>query len=345
MLGYFQMVNDSGGVNGRKIAFTQLDNAYNAPKAVEQSRKLVEEIGVLAEVGTIGTAPNVAIQKYLNSKQVPQLFITAGGRRFNDPKNFPWTVPLYPDFETEGAVVAKYILKNRPDAKIGVLFQNDDYGKDYVRGLKTGLGARASQIVIEASYELTDPTIDSQILKLKAAGIDTLIEQSAAKTAAQSIRKVFELGWKPLHIIGGSTASVETVLRPAGLEASKGLISTQFLKQPGDPAWANDAEVKAYKEFLAKYAPSVHADDYSVLVAYVNVNALGLLLKQAGDNLTRENLIKVATSMAGQHLPLMLPGVALGFKPDDYTPYRTLRMAEFDGVSWNIIGDPLTAGP
>lgn len=345
VLGYFQMVNDSGGVNGRKIAFTQLDNAYNAPKAVEQSRKLVEEIGVLAEVGTIGTAPNVAIQKYLNSKQVPQLFITAGGRRFNDPKNFPWTVPLYPDFETEGAVVAKYILKNRPDAKIGVLFQNDDYGKDYVRGLKTGLGAKASQIVIEASYELTDPTIDSQILKLKAAGIDTLIEQSAAKTAAQSIRKVFELGWKPLHIIGGSTASVETVLRPAGLEASKGLISTQFLKQPGDPAWANDAEVKAYKEFLAKYAPSVHADDYSVLVAYVNVNALGLLLKQAGDNLTRENLIKVATSMAGQHLPLMLPGVALGFKPDDYTPYRTLRMAEFDGVSWNIIGDPLTAGP
>ncbi len=344
VLGYFQMINDGGGINGRKIVFTQLDNAYNAPKAVEQSRKLVEEIGVLAEVGTIGTAPNVAIQKYLNTNQVPQLFITAGGRRFNDPKNFPWTVPLYPDFETEGAVVAKYILKNRPDAKIGVLFQNDDYGKDYVRGLKAGLGAKASQILLETSYELTDPTIDSQILKLKAVGIDTLIEQSAAKTAAQSIRKVHELGWKPLHIIGGSTASLETVLRPAGLEASKGLITTQFLKQPGDPAWANDAEVKAYKEFLAKYAASVHADDYSVLVAYVNVNALGLVLKKAGDNLTRENLIKVATSMAGQHLPLMLPGVALSYAPGDYTPYRTLRMAEFDGASWNIIGDPITAG-
>lgn len=343
VLGYFKMLNDRGGVNGRKIDFTQLDNAYNAPKAVEQSRRLVEEIGVLAEVGTIGTAPNVAIQKYLNLKQVPQLFITAGGRRFNDPKNFPWTVPLYPDFETEGTVVARYLLKSRPDAKIGVLYQNDDYGKDYLRGLKAGLGARASQVVIEASYELTDPTIDSQILKLKAAGIDTLVEQSAAKTAAQSIRKVHELGWKPLHIIGGSTASVETVLKPAGLEASKGLISTQFLKQPGDPAWANDPEVKAYVDFLGKYAPSVHADDYSVLVAYVNVNALGMVLERCGDNLTRENLIRQATSMSGQHLPLMLPGVGLSFTPTDFTPYKTLRMAEFDGVSWKIIGDPISA--
>ena len=343
VLGYFQMVNEAGGINGRKIAFTQLDNAYNAPKAVEQSRKLIEEIGVLAEVGTIGTAPNVAIQKYLNSNKVPQLFITAGGRRFNDPKNFPWTVPLYPDFETEGAVVAKYLLKTKPDARIGILFQNDDYGKDYVRGLKAGLGAKSGQIIVEASYELADPTIDSQILKLKAAGIDTLIDQSAAKTAAQAIRKVHELGWKPLHIIGGSTASLETVLRPAGLDASKGLITTQFLKQPGDPAWANDAEVKAYKDFLARYAPSVHADDYSVLVAYVNVTALGLVLKNCGDNLTRENLVKVATSMAGQHLPLMLPGVALSYTPGDYTPYKTLRMAEFDGASWNIFGEPVSA--
>ncbi len=343
VLGYFQMVNEAGGINGRKIAFTQLDNAYNAPKAVEQSRKLIEEIGVLAEVGTIGTAPNVAIQKYLNSNKVPQLFITAGGSRFNDPKNFPWTVPLYPDFETEGAVVAKYLLKTKPDARIGILFQNDDYGKDYVRGLKAGLGAKSGQIIVEASYELADPTIDSQILKLKAAGIDTLIDQSAAKTAAQAIRKVHELGWKPLHIIGGSTASLETVLRPAGLDASKGLITTQFLKQPGDPAWANDAEVKAYKDFLARYAPSVHADDYSVLVAYVNVTALGLVLKNCGDNLTRENLVKVATSMAGQHLPLMLPGVALSYTPGDYTPYKTLRMAEFDGASWNIFGEPVSA--
>src|SRR5437016_5081906 len=290
VVGYFDMLNEQGGINGRKISFTQLDNAYSAPKAVEQSRKLVDDIGVLAEVGTIGTVPNVAIQKYLNSKQVPQLFITAGGRRFNDPKNFPWTVPLYPDFETEGRVVGKYLLKNRPDAKIGVLYQNDDYGKDYLRGLRAGLGEMAKQIVLDASYELADPTIDSQIVQLKSAGIDTLVEQSSSKAAAQSIRKVHELNWHPLHIIGGSTASVETILKPAGLEASKGLVTTQFLKQPGDPAWANDDEVKAYKEFLKKYAPSVNPDDYSVLVAYMNVHAVELVLKKCGDQLTRASL-------------------------------------------------------
>jgi branched-chain amino acid transport system substrate-binding protein len=337
------MLNEQGGINGRKISFTQLDNAYSAPKAVEQSRKLVEDTGVFAEVGTIGTAPNVAIQKYLNSKQVPQLFITAGGRRFNDPRNFPWTVPLYPDFETEGRVVAKYLLKNKPDAKIGVLYQNDDYGKDYLRGLRAGLGEMAKQIVLEASYELADPTIDSQIVQLKSAGIDTLVEQSSSKAAAQSIRKVHELDWKPLHIIGGSTASVETILKPAGLEASKGLVTTQFLKQPGDPAWANDDEVKAYKEFLKKYAPSVNPDDYSVLVAYMNVHAVELVLNKCSDQLTRENLVRQATSLHGERLPMMLPGISISTKPDDYAAFKTLRIAVFDGTSWSLSGDPLTA--
>ena len=343
VIGYFEMLNAQGGVNGRKINFTQLDNAYSAPKAVEQSRKLVEDVGVLAEIGTIGTAPNVAIQKYLNSKQVPQLFITAGGRRFNDPKTFPWTVPLYPDFETEGRVIAKYILKARPDAKIGVFYQNDDFGKDYLRGLRAGLGAKASQIIAEASYELADPTIDSQIVQLKAAGVDTLIEQSAAKAAAQSIRKVHELNWNPLHIIGASSASVETVLKPAGLEASKGLVTTQFLKQPGDPAWANDEEVKAYKDFLKTYAPSANPDDYSVLVAYMNVNAVTLSLKKCGDQLTRENLIHQATSLHGERLPMMLPGITISTQPDDYTPFKTLRIATFDGASWTLSGDPMSA--
>jgi len=343
VVGYFDMLNEQGGINGRKISFTQLDNAYSAPKAVEQSRKLVDDIGVLAEVGTIGTVPNVAIQKYLNSKQVPQLFITAGGRRFNDPKNFPWTVPLYPDFETEGRVVAKYILAAKSEAKIGVLYQNDDYGKDYVRGLRAGLGPKASQIVAQVSYELADPTIDSQIVQLKAAGADTLIEQSAAKAAAQSIRKVHELNWSPLHVIGGSTASVETVLKPAGLEASKGLVTTQFLKQPGDPAWANDEEMKAYKEFLKKYAPSTNPDDYSVLVAYMNVNAVTLALKKCGDQLTRDNLIHQATALHGERLPLMLPGISISTKPDDYTPFKALRMAIFDGTSWTLSGDPVHA--
>jgi branched-chain amino acid transport system substrate-binding protein len=343
VVGYFEMLNAQGGVNGRKINFTQLDNAYSAPKAVEQSRRLVEDVGVLAEIGTIGTAPNVAIQKYLNGKQVPQLFITAGGRRFNDPKTFPWTVPLYPDFETEGRVVAKYILQARPDAKIGVFYQNDDFGKDYLRGLRAGLGAKASQIIAEASYELADPTIDSQIVQLKAAGVDTLIEQSAAKAAAQSIRKVHELNWNPLHIIGASSASVETVLKPAGLEASKGLVTTQFLKQPGDPAWANDEEVKAYKDFLKAYAPTANPDDYSVMVAYMNVNTVTLALKKCGDQLTRENLIHQATSLNGERMPLMLPGITISTKPDDYTPFRTLRIATFDGTSWTLSGDPISA--
>ena len=343
VVGYFEMLNEQGGINGRKINFTQLDNAYSAPKAIEQSRKLVEDVGVLAEVGTIGTVPNVAIQKFLNSKQVPQLFITAGGRRFNDPKTFPWTVPLYPDFETEGRVVAKYILKTKPDAKIGVLYQNDDYGKDYLKGLRAGLGEKSSLIVAEASYELADPTIDSQIVQLKSAGVDTLIEQSSSKAAAQSIRKVHELDWHPLHVIGGSTASIETILKPAGLDASKGLVTTQFLKQPSDPAWANDDEVMAYKEFLKKYAPSANPDDYSVLVAYMNVHAVALALKKCGDQLTRDNLIHQALSLHGERLPMMLPGISISTKPDDYTPFKALQIATFDGTSWTLSGAPLSA--
>jgi len=343
VVGYFDMLNEGGGINGRKISFTQLDNAYSAPKAVEQSRKLIEDIGVLAEVGTIGTAPNVAIQKYLNSRKVPQLFITAGGRRFNDPTQFPWTVPLYPDFETEGRVIAKYILKAKPEAKIGVLYQNDDFGKDYLKGLRAGLGAKAALIVAQASYEVSDPTIDSQIVQLKSAGVDTLIEQSSAKAAAQSIRKVHELDWHPLHIIGGSTASVETVLKPAGLDASRGLVTTQFLKQPGDPAWADDDEVKGYKTFLKKYAPSVNPDDYSVLVAYMNVNALGAVLKACGDQLTRANLIRKATSLHGERMPMMLPGITISTTPEDYTAFKTLRIAVFDGTSWSLSGEPMTA--
>ena len=343
VVGYFEMLNEQGGINGRKINFTQLDNAYSAPKAVEQSRRLVEDVGILAEVGTIGTVPNVAIQRYLNSKKVPQLFITAGGRRFNDPKTYPWTIPLYPDFETEGRVVAKYILKTKPDARIGVLYQNDDFGKDYLKGLRAGLGEKASQILAEVSYELSDPTIDSQIVRLKTAGVDTMVEQSSAKAAAQSIRKVHELDWTPLHIIGGSTASVDTVLKPAGLDASKGLVTTQFLKQPGDPAWADDEEMKAYKAFLKKYAASANPDDYSVLVAYMNVNAVVLVLRKCGDQLTRENLVRQATSFHGERLPLMLPGVSISTKPDDYAPFKTLRMAVFDGTSWSLSGDPMSA--
>jgi branched-chain amino acid transport system substrate-binding protein len=234
-------------------------------------------------------------------------------------------------------------LKRKPDAKIGVLYQNDDYGKDYLRGLRAGLGEKASQIVLEASYELADPTIDSQIVQLKSADVDTLVEQSSSKAAAQSIRKVHELDWHPLHIIGGSTASVETILKPAGLDASKGLVTTQFLKQPGDPAWANDDEVKAYKEFLKKYAPSANPDDYSVLVAYMNVHAIELVLKKCGDQLTRENLIRQATALHGERLPMMLPGISISTRPEDYAAFKTLRIAVFDGNSWTLADEPITA--
>ncbi len=274
VVGYFEMLNEQGGINGRKINFTQLDNAYSAPKAIEQSRKLVEDVGVLAEVGTIGTAPNVAIQKYLNSKQVPQLLHHRGRPPLQRSEKFP----------LDRAALSRFRNGRRghrqihPDDKSGRqnrrIYQNDDFGKDYVKGLRAGLGRKASQIVAELSYELSDPTIDSQIVQLKAAGIDTLIEQSSAKATAQSIRKVHELNWSPLHVIGGSAASLETVLKPAGLDASKGLVTTQFLKQPGDPAWADDEEVKTYKEFLKKYAPGANPDDYSVLVAYMNVHAI-----------------------------------------------------------------------
>ena len=345
VVGYFEMLNEKGGINGRKINFTQLDNAYSAPKAIEQSRKLVEDVGVLAEVGTIGTVPNVAIQKYLELQtRCRSCSSRREGVASTIPKTFPWTVPLYPDFETEGRgrrQVHPEDHAGRQDRRAS--YQNDDFGKDYVKGLRAGLGAKASQIVAEVSYELADPTINSQIVQLKAAGIDTLIEQSAAKAAAQSIRKVHELNWNPLHIIGGSTASVETVLKPAGLEASKGLVTTQFLKQPGDPAWANDEEIKAYKDFLKKYAPSANPDDYSVLVAYMNVHAVTLALKKCGDHLTRENLIRQATSLHGERLPMMLPGISISTKPDDYAAFKTLRIAVFDGTSWTLSGDPMSA--
>lgn len=340
---YLRSLNDQGGVNGRKIDFTLLDNAYSPPKAVEQSRRLVEEIGVLAEVGTIGTTPNVATQKYLNTNKVPQLFISAGGRRFNDPKNFPWTIPLYPDFETEGAIAAKFVLTNKPNAKVAILYQNDDFGKDYAKGFRTRMGSSAAQIVAEAPYDLTDPTIDSQILKLKASGADVLVDQSAPKFTAQAIRRSYELGWTPLHIIGSAASNIDTSLKPAGLDKSVGVVTTAFLKKPDDSIWDDDPEVAAYKGFLKRYNPSVDPSEYSALVGYVLGQAIRNVLEMSGDTLTRENLIRQATSLKGRRLPMFLPGIVLNTSPDDYAPYRVLRMARFDGTKWVLIGDPVSA--
>ncbi|MBR1251642.1 ABC transporter substrate-binding protein [Bradyrhizobium sp. AUGA SZCCT0169] len=338
MTGYFKMVNEAGGINGRKINMISLDNAFSPPKAIEQTRKLVENDEVLADVGTVGSTPNVAIQKYLNGAKVPHIFVSAGGRRFADPQNFPWTVPMYPGFEMEGKTFGQYILKHKPAAKIGVLYQNDDYGKDFLVGLKAGLGDKI-KIVAEVTYEITEPTIDSQIVRLKDSGADTLLYFSTPKFTAQGLRKVKETGWTPLQFLASPTNSVKTVLEPAGFDNAQGIITTQFTKQAGDPAWADDAEVKEYVEFMKKWVPNDNPGDFVALSGYVNVQGIVKAITKCGDDLTRENLLKQATSMKGTRLKMMLPGIQLNTTPQDYAPYESLRMAKFEGSSWKLIDE------
>jgi ABC-type branched-subunit amino acid transport system substrate-binding protein len=338
MTGYFKMVNESGGINGRKINLISLDNAFSPPKAIEQTRKLVEDDGVLADVGTVGTTPNVAIQKYLNGAKVPHIFVSAGGRRFADPQNFPWTVPMYPGFEMEGKTFGQYILKHKPNAKVSVLYQNDDYGKDFLTGLKAVLGDKV-KIVAEVAYEITEPTIDSQIVRLKDSGADTLLYFSTPKFTAQGLRKVKEIGWTPLQFLASPTNSVKTVLEPAGFDNAQGIITTQFTKQAGDPAWANDPEVTEYVEFMKKWVPNDNPGDFVALSGYINVQGIVHAIKQCGDDLSRENLLKQATSLKGQRYKMMLPGVQLNTTPQDYAPYESLRMAKFEGSSWKLMDE------
>jgi ABC-type branched-subunit amino acid transport system substrate-binding protein len=320
------------------VNLISLDNGYSPPKAIEQSRKLVDDDGVLAEVGTVGTVPNVAVQKYLNQNKVPQVFISAGGRRFNDPQNFPWTVPFYPPFEMEGATFGKFILKNMPDAKIAVLYQNDDYGKDYLRGLKTGLGPdRTAKIVAEESYELTYPTVDSEVIKLKASGADTLIYFTTPKFAAQAIKKANEVGWKPVQFLASPVNSIQGVLAPAGLQNVQGAYTTQFTKQASDPAWADDPEVKEYIAFMKKWAPNDSPNDFIALSGYVNAQAIAKGLQHCGDNLTRENLLAQATSFNKERVGMLLPGIELTNSKENYSPYRSLRMAIFEKTSWKLL--------
>ena len=342
MTGYFKMVNEAGGINGRKINMISLDNAFSPPKAIEQTRKLVEDEGVLADVGTVGTTPNVAIQKYLNGAKVPHIFVSAGGRRFADPQNFPWTVPMYPGFEMEGKTFGQYILKHKPNAKVSVLYQNDDYGKDFLTGLKAVLGDKV-KIVAEVAYEITEPTIDSQIVRLKDSGADTLLYFSTPKFTAQGLRKVKEIGWTPLQFLASPTNSVKTVLEPAGFDNAQGIITTQFTKQAGDPAWANDPEVTEYVEFMKKWVPNDNPGDFVALSGYINVQAIAHAIKQCGDDLTRENLLKQATNLKGQRYKMMLPGVLLNTTPQDYAPYESLRMAKFEGSSWKLIDEAGTS--
>jgi len=343
MTSYFEMINEAGGINGRKITLISLDNAYSPPKAMEQTRKLVEDDGVFADVGTVGTTPNSAIQKYLNQNQVPHVFVSAGGRRFNDPKNFPWSVPMYPGFEMEGKTFGNYIIRNKPDAKIAVLYQNDDYGKDFLTGLKAALEKGSPKIVAEASYELTDPTIDSQIVKLKDSGADVLMDFTTPKFAAQTLKKTTELNWHPAQFLVSPTNSVAAVLKPAGLENVQGVFTTQFTKQAGDPAWADDPEVKEYVAFMKKWTPNDNPGDFVALSGYINAQAIAYGLEHCGDDLTRENFLKQALSFKGQRLKMMLPGVELNNSADDHAPYQSLRMARFEGSSWKLIDDGATA--
>jgi ABC-type branched-subunit amino acid transport system substrate-binding protein len=340
---YFKMINDQGGVNGRKLNLIQYDDAYSPPKTVEQVRKLVEGDEVLLTFQLVGTPPNAAVQKYLNQKKVPQLFAATGASRFTDPKNFPWTMGFNPNYQSEGRIYGKYILANYPNAKIGVLFQNDDLGRDYVTGLKEGLGDKAKTMIVgETSYELTDPTIDSQIVKLKSLGADLLYDASTPKFAAQAIKKVADLGWKPVHILDINATSVGAVMKPAGLENSKGVISTNYGKDPLDPAWKDDAGMKKYFEFMAKYFPEGDKDSSFNTYGYSTAQLMVHVLKECGDNLTRENVMKQATSLKNVQLDLSLPGIVGSTSPTDYRVNKQLQMMKFDGQRWELFGPIIT---
>jgi branched-chain amino acid transport system substrate-binding protein len=336
---YFNMVNAQGGVNGRKINLIQYDDAYSPPKAVEQVRKLVESDEVLLTFQIIGTPSNAAVQKYLNSKKVPQLFAATGASKFTDPKNFPWTLGFNPNYFVEGRIYGQYILKEHPNAKIGVLYQNDDLGKDYLNGIKAGLGDKAAKMIVaEASYEVSDPTIDSQVLKIKDSGADLFFSASTPKQAAQAIKKIAELGWHPIHIVDINATSVGAVLQPAGLDASKGLISTNYGKDPLDPTWKDDAGMKKYFDFMAKYYPEGDKNSNFNTYGYSTAQLLVHVLKQCGDDLTRENVLKQATNLKDVQLDLALPGIRGNTTPNDYRVNKQLQMMKFNGERWELFG-------
>jgi len=336
---YFKMINDQGGVNGRKINLIQYDDAYSPPKAVEQVRKLVESDEVLLTFQIIGTPSNAAVQKYLNQKKVPQLFAATGASKFTDPKNFPWTLGFNPNYFVEGRIYGQYILKEHPNAKVGILYQNDDLGKDYLNGIKAGLGDKAAtMIVAEASYEVSDPTIDSQVLKIKDSGADLFFSASTPKQAAQAIKKIAELGWHPIHIVDINATSVGAVLQPAGLEASKGLISTNYGKDPLDPTWKDDAGMKKYFDFMAKYYPEGDKNSNFNTYGYSTAQLLVHVLNQCGDDLTRANVLKQATNLKNVDLDLALPGIRANTTPDDYRVNRQLQMMKFNGERWELFG-------
>src|SRR3954465_668087 len=340
---YFKKINDEGGINGRKVNFISYDDAYSPPKTVEQARKLVESDEVLLIFNPLGTPPNSAIQKYMNAKKVPQLFVATGATKWNDPKEYPWTMGWQPNYQSETQIYAKVILKEHPNARIAVLYQNDDYGKDYLKGLKDGLGAKAaSMIVAEESYETSEPTIDSHIVKLKSIGADVFVNISTPKFAAQAIKKVAEIGWKPVHFLNNVSVSIGSVIQPAGFDNAQGIISSNYLKDPTDAQWKTDAGMKEWNGFLDKYFPEANRADASVMYAWIVTQGLVHVLKACGDNLTRENIMKQAASIKDLELGGLLPGVKVNTSATDFAPISQLQLMKFKGEGWDLFGEILS---
>ena len=339
---YFKKINAEGGINGRKINFISYDDGYSPPKAVEQARKLVESDEALLVFNPLGTANNTAIQKYMNSKKVPQLFVATGATKFNDPKDFPWTMGWQPSYQSEAHIYAKYLMKEKPDAKIAVFYQNDDFGKDYLKGLKDALGAKASMITAEESYETSEPTIDNHIVKLKATGADVFISITTPKFAAQAIKKLAEIDWKPMHIVSNVSSSVGGVMKPAGFENAQGILSAAYAKDGADSQWDNDPGMKKFFAFLEKYYPEGNKLDGSVVYGYGAAQTMVKVIEMCGDNLTRENIMKQAASLKDFTPDTLLPGVKINTSATDFAPIEQLQMMRFKGEKWDLFGDILS---
>jgi len=340
---YFAMINDQGGINGRKINFISRDDGYSPPKTVELVRQLVEEEHVLLLFNTLGTPPNSAIRGYLNDNKVPHLFVATGADKWNDPKHYPWTMGWQPSYRVEARIYARYILKNLPNAKIAVLYQNDDFGKDYLVGLREGLGDKADKMIVATqTYETTDPTVDSQIVALQGSGADVLLTAAIPKFAAQAIRKVYDIGWKPTHFLTNVSASVKAVLQPAGPEKGVGIISAGYLKEPTDPQWQDTPEYKEWLAWMKKYNTSGNVADGNNVSGYSVAQTMVAVLKASGDNLTRENVMKQAASIHDEKLPMLLPGITVSTSADDFAPIKQMQLEKFDGTTWQLFGEVLS---
>ena len=341
---YFKMINEQGGINGRKINFISYDDGYSPPKTVEQIRKLIESDEVFLVFNALGTPTQSAVQKYQNAKKVPQLFVASGASKWNDPKDFPWTMGFQPSYRVEARIFAKYILKTKPDAKVAVFYQNDDLGKDYLAGLKEVFGDKTSQIVIaEESYETTEPSIDSHIVKLKGTGADVVVDIATPKFAAQAIKKIAELEWKPMHVMTDVSISIGAVMKPAGLDASEGVLSATYIKDASDSQWAADPGMKKFLTFIDKYMPGANISDTNVVYGYAAAQTMVQVLQQAGDTLTRENIMKQAASLKDFAPDTILPGVKLNTSATDFAPIQQLQMMQFKAGKWVMFGDVISA--